>query len=37
MKKYVVALVVSVLALVPVVAYASSGLAGSDCGCPFCP
>jgi hypothetical protein len=37
MKKYVLALVVSALALVPVVAYASGGFAtDSDCGCPFC-
>jgi hypothetical protein len=37
MKKYVLAAIVSVLALVPVVAYASGGFSQpSDCGCPLC-
>ncbi len=37
MKKYVLIAVVSVLALVPVVAYASGGLTPNDaCGCPIC-
>ncbi len=37
MKKYVLAAIVSVLALVPVVAYASGGLSTDDsCSCPIC-
>ena len=37
MKKLVLAAVVSVLALVPVIAYASGGLTpGDTCGCPLC-